>query len=129
MSGPLDIARGAWGDDLPDWVETLAIQCGLTSQNQVAKKIGRSASAISQILNHKYGADLANIEERVRGVFQEQTVLCPSLGQMPLQTCQDWRAKARAFQLGNPLRARMYRACHKCPRNQKDTSNPKETAK
>lgn len=120
MSGPLDIARAAWGADLPDWIETLAIQCGLTSQSKVAKRLDRSPSAISQILNRKYNADYSTIEERVRGVFEEQTVLCPALGQMPLQTCQDWRVKARVFQLGNPQRVRMHHACRKCPRNQKE---------
>ena len=50
MSGPLDIARDAWGDALPDWVETLAIECGKSSQNKVAKRIDRSATLISRVL-------------------------------------------------------------------------------
>lgn len=117
MSGPLDIARAAWGEDLPDWVETLAIQCGKTSQAQVARELGRSAAAVSQILNRKYSADLSAMEERVRGVFQHLVISCPALGNMPMHVCQDWRAKGRTFLLGNPQRSRMYRACLKCPRN------------
>lgn len=117
MSGPLDVARGAWGADLPDWVETLAIECGKSSQAKVAKALGRSAGAISLILNRKYNADLGAMEERVRGVFQQQVVACPALGNMPTQVCQDWRIKSRTFVLGNPQRTRMYRACLRCPRN------------
>ena len=118
----LDAARAAWGNDLPDWVETLAIECDRTSQNRVAKRMQRSASAISQVLNRKYNADLTQMEGRVRGVFQEQTVACPSLGAMPTQVCQDWRVKGRTFLLGDPQRVRMYRACLKCPRNIKEPS-------
>lgn len=123
MSGPLDIARAAWGEDLPDWVETLAIECGKTSQSRVAKKLGRSASLVSQVLNRKYGGELTAIEERFRGVFDHCTLACPALGTMPLQDCQDWRAKARVFQTGNPLRVRMYRACLSCPRNRKEVDD------
>lgn len=126
MSGPLDIARAAWGEDLPDWVETLAIECGKTSQNKVAKRLGRSASAVSQLLNRKYQADLAAMEERFRGVFENQTVACPALGEMPVQACQDWRVKARVFQIGNPLRVRMYRACMTCPRNKKEVGDDQD---
>lgn len=117
MSGPLDIAREAWGADLPDWVETLAIECGKTSQNKVAWRLGRSPTVVSQVLRRKYPADPAGIEERVRGVFQDAVIRCPALGTMPAHVCQDWREKAREFQTGNPLRVRMYRACSGCDRN------------
>ncbi|MFN4172773.1 MAG: hypothetical protein ACK4GW_13565 [Pseudorhodobacter sp.] len=116
---PLDAAREAWGEDLPDWVETLAIQCGLTSQIAVAREIGRSGAVISQVLRRKYPADTHQIEERVRGVYLEGRVACPGLGDIPTHECQDWRNKSRTFVIGNPTRARMYRACLVCPRNRK----------
>lgn len=122
MSSSLEVARSAWGTDLPDWVETLAIECDRSSQNKVSKQLKRSASAVSQVLNRKYGADLSEMEGRVRGVFQEQTVACPSMGAMPTQVCQDWRVKSRTFLLGDPQRVRMFRACLKCPRNKKDAA-------
>ncbi|MEH7830356.1 hypothetical protein [Gemmobacter denitrificans] len=116
MNGPLDNARAAWGEDMPDWVQTLAIQCGKTSQARVAKALGRSTTIVSQILNNKYPAGTAGIEERVRGVFEKAMADCPSLGPIPVNQCQDWRGKAGEFLVGNPMRVRMYRACHRCPR-------------
>lgn len=117
---PLDIARAAWGEPLPDWVETLAIACGQSSQAQVAKQLGRSGAVISQVLRRTYPASTAGIEDRIRGVFLAVAVECPALGAVPTNECQDWREKARVFAMGNPLRARMYRACHACPRNRKE---------
>lgn len=120
MSGPLDTARAAWGADLPDWVEIMAVECGKTSQRVVADKLGRSTAVISQVLSHKYPADMKRIEERVRGVFLDAVIECPGMGEMPLQSCQDWREKAKVFAVGNPTRVRMYRACAGCARNQKE---------
>lgn len=120
VSSPIEVARSAWGDVLPDWVETLAIECGRTSQIDVARKLDRSGAVISQVLRNKYPAETGLIEERVRGVFLAGQVACPGLGEIPTHECQDWREKARTFAIGNPMRARMYRACNVCPRNQKD---------
>lgn len=119
---PLATAREAWGDELPDWVETLAVECGRTSQNKVAVLLDRSAAVISQVLRRKYPASMAGIEERVRGVFLNARVACPACGDIPANECQDWREKAREFAPGNPVRVRMFRACNTCPRNK-----PKET--
>ena len=116
---PLEAARKAWGDDLPDWVETLAIECGRSSQIAVARVIGRSGAVISQVLHKKYPADTQQIEDRVRGVFLEGRVACPGLGEIPTHECQDWREKSRSFAIGNPMRARMYRACLGCARNRR----------
>lgn len=119
-STPIDVARAAWGEILPDWVETLAIECGRTSQIDVARKLDRSGAVISQVLRNKYPAETGIIEERVRGVFLAGQVACPGLGEIPTHQCQDWREKSRVFAIGNPMRARMFRACNACPRNQKE---------
>lgn len=116
----LDIARESWGDEMPDWIEALAIECGRTSQNAVAKEMGRSGALISQVLRCKYPADLGAIEERFKGVFLEAKVQCPALGDLAANLCQDWRVKGREFAPGNPLRTRMFRACGACPRNSKE---------
>ena len=108
-------AEEAWGTPLPDWVRALAIHCQRTSQNAVAAKLGRSAAVISNVLRAKYAADTSRIEERVRGVFLNGCVICPALGDLPMNECQDWRGKARTFAAGNPLRTRMFRACRACP--------------
>jgi hypothetical protein len=117
---PLDVARAAWGEALPDWIEALAIECAKASQNRVAERLGRSAAMISQILRAKYPGDLAGFEERFRGVFQAQALDCPALGLIPSNECQDWRVKGRVFAAGNPLRTRMFRACAACPRNRSE---------
>jgi hypothetical protein len=115
-TGPVEVATAAWGEDMPDWVRVLARACQQSSQNKVAQGLGRSGAVVSQVLHRRYGADLARIEERVRGVYMEGQVECPGLGQIALHACQDWRAKARTWAAGNPTRTRMYRACRACPR-------------
>jgi hypothetical protein len=120
--GPLVLAREAWGEPLPDWIETLALACTKSSQAKVAGALDRSPAVISQVLRKIYPADMARIEERVRGVYMDGRVACPGLGEIAVQLCQDWRAKSGKLEVGNPLRARMFRACNGCPRNQ----NPNE---
>lgn len=116
----IEVAEAAWGTPLPDWVRALALQCQLTSQAAVARKLDRSPAVISTVLRKTYTADTSRIEERVRGVFLDGKVICPALGDLPTQECQDWRAKAATFASGNPLRTRMFRACRKCPINMKE---------
>lgn len=113
---PLQTARAAWGANIPDWIEALAIACTETSQAKVAARLDRTAGMISQLINNKYPALTVQIEERVRGVLLDGKVQCPSLGALPVNHCQDWRAKAKDFQVGNPTRIRMFRACNRCPR-------------
>jgi hypothetical protein len=116
MNTPLEIARTAWGADLPDWVEALAAACSRTNQSEVARRLDRSGAVISQILRRVYPAKTDRIEERVRGVLMARTVECPVHGPLATDKCQDWREKAREFVLGSPSRRQMYRACHACPR-------------
>lgn len=117
MSAPLEVARAAWGTDLPDWIEALAVECGASSQSRVAARMGCSAAVISTVLRRKYPANMAGIEERFRGAIQDVRVECPALGPIPANLCQDWRRKARTFASGNPLRIRMFQACSHCPKN------------
>lgn len=113
---PLQTAREAWGDALPDWVEVLAIACTRTSQNKVATALECSGAAVSQVLRKIYAASTDRIEVRVRGVLMDGKVECPAFGEMPVQVCQDWRDKAGTSTLGSPMRNRMHRACNRCPR-------------
>lgn len=120
MTGPVEIARAAWGAALPDWVERLAAECAASSQNRVATLMGRSPTVVSQVLRAKYPGDMAAVEDIVRGVFEGRVVECPQLGTIPANDCQDWRRKSLKFQPINSMRVDMYRACHRCPRNKKD---------
>lgn len=116
MSGDLmALVEEAWGTPPPDWVRALALACQRTSQSAVARQLDRAPALISTVLRHKYTADTARIEERVRGVLMNGRVDCPALGQLPTDECQDWREKAKTFAAGNPTRTRMFRACRKCP--------------
>ncbi len=116
----LNMAHAAWGAPLPDWVEALAAACVRTSQTKVAHQLERSTAIISQVLHKVYKADMAHIEVRVRGVFMGGCINCPGLGEIGVQVCQNWREKANKFEIGSPLRARMYRACNACPRHLKE---------
>lgn len=124
--GPLEVVQKAWGVPLPDWIETLALACSNSSQAKVAEKLDRSPAVISQVLRKIYPAELARIEERVRGVYMDGRVACPGLGEIAVQLCQNWRDKSGRLEVGNPLRVRMFRACNACPRNQNSNQNSKE---
>lgn len=117
MTGPVQIARDAWGVQIPDWIEALAQECDRSSQNRVAAKLGRSAALVSQVLRNKYPGDLDGLEERFRAEFQAAEITCPALGAITLTSCLDWRRKAQNFQNTNSLRVRMFRACAGCPKN------------
>lgn len=112
----LDTARAAHGDPLPDWIETLALECQSKSQSQVAKALDVSPAAISQVLRGKYAGSTARMEERVRGVYLDGKVACPALGELPVNECLKHRDRAKIFEMASPRRALMYRACNRCPR-------------
>lgn len=116
MSGPVEIARASWGEDMPEWVTRLASECAASSQNRVARRLGVSGSLISSVLRAKYGGSLANIRDLVEGHFMNGSVECPGLGQIRTHVCAAWRRKARDFVASNTLRVRMYRACRACPK-------------
>ncbi|MCU9850377.1 hypothetical protein OEZ60_20540 [Defluviimonas sp. WL0024] len=122
---PLDTAREAWGEALPEWIEALAVECSASSQNKVAAQLGRSASLVSLVLRAKYPGDLAAIEELFNGIFRDARVDCPALGTIPMHECRQWREKARKFVNVNALRVRMYRACVNCKRNRKEVADDK----
>lgn len=114
---PLQIARAAWGEGIPTWVEALAVECSRSTQKAVAQKLNRSAAVISNVLRNKYEGSVSAIEELFMGAFLNIRVECPELGLLPVNECQHWRHKGRSFASGNPLRVRMFRACTHCPRN------------
>lgn len=117
MTGPVAIARGAWGLAIPDWVLRLATECLATSQSAVAKRLSRSASLISNVLHAKYPGDMATVEDLVRGALMKATLQCPVLGELPTHVCRGWRDKAKHFSGHNALRVTMFRACTRCPRH------------
>lgn len=115
MTTPVEIARAAWGEHMPDWVEGLARECAASNQTRVATRMGRSPSLISQLLRNKYPGDLDGLKETFNAVFRNSKVDCPALGEISTVLCRDWRDKARAYQNTSFTRVRMFRACHACP--------------
>jgi len=110
----LQIARDAWGNDLPDWIAALAKACDETSQNKVAAQLSVSAPAVSQVIKGTYAASTKNIETRVRGALLSETVNCPFLGVIGLDACSIWRKRHRDGVRANTLQIQMSRACGRC---------------
>ena len=52
MSGPVAVARAAWGADIPDWVEALAEASAASSQSKVARRTN---------VHYRIGCDVMNI--------------------------------------------------------------------
>jgi hypothetical protein len=117
LPSPLEAARAAWADAMPDWVTRLAEECARTSQSKVAGRLGYSGSVVSAILHAKYKGSLEAVEEKVRGVLMGARVECPALGSISTVSCREWRDRAADFSGHNALRVKMYRACCGCPRN------------
>jgi hypothetical protein len=108
-----------WPDGAPDWIVVLASEADATSQKQVATRLGRSGPLVSQVLRNRYTGDLAVCEELVRGILMDTTLECPSLGDIAVNECRDWRKKSEKWVSVNALRSRMFRACNRCPKNGK----------
>lgn len=115
----VEIARAAWGEELPDWVLMLAEEADRTSQSGAARRIGRSAALVSHVLRGNYAGRLDLIEEVVRARIAPTAIDCPVLGGTDSGVCLDWRTRSRAFQPNNRLAVMMYRACRGCPRNRR----------
>lgn len=83
-------------------------------QAEVARRIGRSASALSQVLSGKYAGDPGIILELIEAEFGDSTVACPVLGEVPLITCIEEREKP--FKATSSQRVKLWRACQACGR-------------
>jgi hypothetical protein len=98
----------------PDWLRALKAEAERTSQAQVARRLGISASTVNQVLNGVYKADTGRVETLVRGELMNETVACPVLGDLSKRRCLD--VQAQPFADTNPQRVQLYRACrHSCP--------------
>lgn len=120
MSARLINAQEAWGENLPDWVSVLIEECDQDSQSGVAKKLGVSGAAISQVLHNCYAGRIANVETVVRDTFMNAPVQCEALGKIESSTCLSWRRRAEGITSIHPIRTMMFRACRACPKFQKE---------
>ena len=81
-------------------------------QAPVARALGYSPSALSQVLSGKYQGDMANMLTRVDEVYGGSTVNCPVLGEIALGKCAEHRK--RPFAATNPVRVRLHSTCPTC---------------
>lgn len=108
----LDKARAAWGEAMPEWIAELAAACDAASQSKVARRVGYSASVISQVLGRTYRGSLETVEQKVLGVLMNKTLICPVMGEIRRSLCVDNQRKARAGMMGSSsMRARLHKAC------------------
>lgn len=92
-----------------------ALQAAVTrfnSQTKVAEALGVSSAVISTLLKDKYPGSVNAMEERIRGEFMAETLLCPVMGTLGKRSCLDNQALPMAFT--NPVRAALGRACKSC---------------
>ncbi|MCH4295601.1 helix-turn-helix domain-containing protein [Shewanella sp. 3B26] len=91
------------------WLEVMAEQAELHGQKAVANKLGISRTTVSQVLSGKYPGDMERMRKLVEGAYMNRTVLCPVLGEIPLNECLANQRNTRTT--GNPIRIKLYRAC------------------
>ncbi|MDW7646443.1 MAG: helix-turn-helix transcriptional regulator [Desulfuromonadales bacterium] len=89
--------------------------CTEHGQSVVARRIGRSPSALSQVLSGKYQGDPSNILSLVEEEFGGVTVECPVYGYtIPLKRCARERRNPRHT---NPVSRMLANTCPTCPHN------------
>ena len=96
----------------PDLLALLKRKVAELGQATVARALGYSPSALSQVLSGKYQGDVTNFLMRVDEVYGGSTVVCPVLGEIPLGKCAEHRK--RPFAATNPVRVRLYSTCPSC---------------
>lgn len=99
----------------PDAMKLLTEKVNEIGQAEVARRIGKSPAAVSQIMSGTYKAAPDEILKRVIEVFGGMTITCPVLGEIPLSRCAEKRKLP--FAATNPQRVALYRACQICPQN------------
>lgn len=82
------------------------------SQSKVAADLGVSPAVVNNLLRDRYPGNVKTMEERIRGQFMAETVLCPVLGTLGRRHCLDYQARPLAFTNSN--RVRLHHACKTC---------------
>ncbi|MFO1038118.1 MAG: helix-turn-helix transcriptional regulator [Geminicoccaceae bacterium] len=105
--------------DLSPWLEELRAACAATSQTEVARRLGYSASTISMVLKGTYNGDLKRFSQAVEGLLLSAEVECPVLETIPRHRCvaEQKRQEALKSPLStNATRVQLWRWCRgPCP--------------
>jgi len=102
-------ARAAYGDALPDWVESLANEANRTTGASAARRIGYSGSVVTSVCNATYGGDIGAVEAKVRGALMGATLDCPVLGEIGRDACLDEQKKRHVAT--SAVRTALFHAC------------------
>jgi len=86
---------------------------GAEGQAKTAKRIGYSASVVSQVLKGSYRGDVSAVRQAVEGALLSGKVDCPVLGEIRANQCLGFQRQRLAAT--NPHRVRLHRTCPTCP--------------
>jgi len=99
------------------WIEILCKEVSQKGIKQVAKELGISRTTIYLVLEGKYKASTAKVEEKVMQIYGNNGfVECPVMGKIPPAVCADkWRLAMKiGMRAGNPETLKLYKACLGC---------------
>ena len=105
----IETAKQHWGENMPDWIEVLALEADKSSQNKIAQKIGKSSAAISQVLKNIYPGTIENVEAAVRANLMNGILIRECLENQSRPFCGS----------GNPNKIRLFKACRNCKFNKR----------
>lgn len=88
----------------------------MKGRTEVTSELGISPATLSQVLNDKYGASTAAIEQKIMSFYgNDGKVTCPVLGRIePGQCANTYNRSQKISSAGNPATIRLYMACRKC---------------
>lgn len=95
--------------DLIALMERVIVEKGKGGQAQLARELGCSDSAVSQIRKGTYDADPAAILRKFAVIYSTDIVVCPVLGDITYGICAEEKGKGYSGS-----RYRLWRACKQC---------------
>lgn len=87
-------------------------KCEKIGQAAVARMIGASPTAVSQLYNGKYPSPPEPLLRLFEEEFCDTTINCPEMGIISLKRCRDERGTP--LSTSSPRRIRMHKACEIC---------------
>lgn len=113
----------AHGEPLADWINELARLADQIGLGGCVERINYSRSAISNVINGKYGkGDLIRFESMVRGALMSETVECPILGRIGRDRCLT--EQNEPFRATSAFRAQLFHACRNGCANARPSNKP-----
>lgn len=99
------------------WLEILKKEVEAKGPKQVAKELGISRSTVDMVVQGKYQASTAKVEERVQKIYgMNGKIECPVKGLItPIECAENFkRAKLIGMKSGNPETLRLHKQCLRC---------------